>query len=76
MTENQNTLFVSEFEPAAAVYYDWDFVVRMVRALGYRIIAINWADTLGHQTRIYLSLNPEFADLSDRIPPGATVIGF
>jgi hypothetical protein len=76
MTEDQNTLFVDEFEPAAAVYYDWNFVVRMVRALGYRIIAINWADTMGDQNRIYLSLTPEFADLSDMVPPGTSVIGF
>jgi hypothetical protein len=76
MTEDQNTLFVKESEPSSAVYYDWTFVVQMIRSLGYRIIKIDWAPRLGDQNRIYLSLCPEFADLSHVVPPGTSVVGF
>jgi hypothetical protein len=76
MAKDQYTLFVDEFEPAAAVYYDWTFLVKMIRALGYRIIEIHWAPKLGDQNRLYLSLNSEFADRSNLTPPGTSVVGF
>lgn len=76
MTANENTLFVDEAYPTAAVYYDWNFVVAMVRNLGFRIIQVEWSKVLGHQNRIYLGGNPDFVDHSDVVPPGTSVVGF
>jgi SAM-dependent methyltransferase len=76
MGGDMNTLFVSETDTTAAVYYDWLYLVRMTRSLGYRIVMTEWAQLLGFHNIICLALDERFTDLGDAMPPGASVLGF
>ncbi|MGO9516223.1 MAG: class I SAM-dependent methyltransferase [Candidatus Korobacteraceae bacterium] len=76
MGETQNTLFIDEADLTLGVYYAWSFFVAMIRRLGYRLIRAEWAYMLGFHNIMYLSLNKDFADLSDVNPPGSSVVGF
>jgi SAM-dependent methyltransferase len=76
MGEGQNTLFIDEADPTLGVYYAWNFFIDMIGRLGYRLIRTDWANVLGFQNVMYLSLSKDFADLSDVNPPGSSVVGF
>ena len=76
MNERQNTIFVDENDPTAAVYYDWFYLVNLARSLGYRIIKTEWASLLGFHNIIYFAASEAFADLSETTPPGSSVLGF
>jgi SAM-dependent methyltransferase len=76
MTDKLNTLFVSENDPTAAVYYDWYYFIKLTRSLGYRIARIEWADMLGFHNIVCLALSDKFPDLGETVPPGSSVLGF
>lgn len=76
MGEQQNTLFIDEADPTLGVYYAWNFFIDTIRRLEYRLIRTDWAYMLGFHNVMYLSLNKDFADLSDVNPPGSSVVGF
>ena len=76
MADNQNTIFVNEFDPTQAVYYDWNSFVNMVHVLGYKILRIDWAQMLGFHNIICLGAGDEFQDVSNVTPPGTSVLGF
>jgi SAM-dependent methyltransferase len=76
MAENQNTIFVSEFDTTQAVYYDWNYLRRMTSSLGYRIVKIDWAQILGFHNIIVLAKSGQFPDIGDVLPPGTSVLGY
>jgi hypothetical protein len=55
--------FVNEVvDTTSAVYYDWNYFVKMTGELGYRIVRLDWATILGFHNsstcrRIPLSSN-------------------
>jgi SAM-dependent methyltransferase len=76
MNERQNTIFVDELDTTAAVYYDWLYLLNLLRSMKYRIVKIEWSPFVGFHNRIYLAASERFADLSDSVPPGSSVLGF
>jgi SAM-dependent methyltransferase len=76
MSENQNTVFVNEVDPTSAVYYDWNYFVKMTGELGYRIVRVDWAAILGFHNVVYLSQDPAFPELTGLTPPGTSCLGF
>ncbi|MFY9725937.1 MAG: class I SAM-dependent methyltransferase [Bryobacteraceae bacterium] len=76
MTEDQHTIFVSEADTTAAVYYDWSYFVSMTRRIGFRIVRTEWSPILGFHNSIYMAKSDRFADLGDTVPPGTSVLGF
>ena len=47
MNERQNTLFVDESDLTSAVYYDWHYLVDLIRSMGFRMVKIDWTPFLG-----------------------------
>jgi SAM-dependent methyltransferase len=76
MNERQNTLFVDESDLTSAVYYDWHYLVDLIRSMGFRMVKIDWTPFLGFHNFIYLAASPEFEDISGNLPPGSKVLGF
>lgn len=76
MSENENTVFVSESDPTSAVFYDWNYFVNLTRSLGYRIVRVDWATILGFHNVVYLARDASFAELTDLTPPGTSCLGF
>jgi len=76
MNEHQNTIFVDEFDTTSAVYYDWFYLVNLIRSMGYRMVKIVWSPFMGFHNMIYLARNSAFTELADAVPPGSKVLGF
>jgi SAM-dependent methyltransferase len=76
MNEQQNTIFVDEFDTTAAVYYDWSYLTSLFRSMQYRIVKIEWSPFVGFHNRLYLAADEGFTDLSDSAPPGSSILGF
>src|SRR5271165_759713 len=76
MGEGQNTIFISEHDVTAAVYYDWDYFRSLLRSLGLRIAAVKWTKILGFHNVLTLAKNELFPDLDDKVRPPSSVLGF
>ncbi len=76
MNEHQNTIFVDEFDTTSAVYYDWLYLVNLIKSMGYRMVKIVWSPFMGFHNMIYLARNRAFTELVDAVPPGSKVLGF
>lgn len=77
MSETQNTVLIDEKDPTKAVYYDWEYFVRMTRGLGYKLVRVDWSPILGFHNTVFLARQEDrFAGLDVTAPPGTSCLGF
>lgn len=76
LAPHQHSLFVNDYDPTQAVYYDWTYVRRLFERLGLKIVQVQWTAMPGYQSEIFLARGREFEDLAAGLEPPATVLGF
>ena len=76
LAANQHNLYVNADDPTQAVFYDWKRARQLVLAAGLKIVAVSWPERTGSQAFLFLARGPDFEDLSSRLEPSATVLGF
>jgi hypothetical protein len=76
LAANQHNLYVNADDPTQAVFYDWKRARQLVLAAGLKIVAVSWPERTASQAFLFLARGPDFEDLSSRLEPSATVLGF
>jgi SAM-dependent methyltransferase len=76
MDDNQNTVFVDESDLTKAVYYDWNYFLRFTGELGYKVVRVDWAPTLGFHNLVFLARGDSFQGIENLRPPAASCLGF
>ncbi len=75
LAPHQHSLFVNDFDPSQAVYYDWGYLLDLLRRLELVIVHVNWTSKPGYQNEVYLAKGTA-EDVSGGFTPPPTVLGF
>lgn len=73
LAPHQHSLFVNDFDPTQAVYFDWQYFLGLIRKLGLKIVHLNWTVVPGFQSEVFLMKGEQGDDPPE--PPG-TILGF
>lgn len=76
LASNQHCLYVNEVDPTQAVYYDWGYIVSLLKSLNLKLIHVDWTEVPGFQSVLYLAKNDDFDNVLDKVSPPPSVMGF
>lgn len=77
LAPHRHAIFFDEGDPRMAVYHDWGWFVRLVRALGLAVVHVHWTPLAGHHNEVFLAHPDGFEDLLEAgLEPPGTVLGF
>lgn len=76
LAPHQHCLYVNEQDPTHAVYYDWEFLKRLVRELDFKIVHADWTEVSGFQNILLFAWGEKFEDIAGDLEPPETVLGF
>ncbi len=76
LAPNQHCLYVNEVDPTQAVYYDWGYLVDLLKTLGLKLVRVDWTELPGFQSVLYLAKGDLFEDILDEVSPPSSILGF
>lgn len=76
LAPNQHCLYVNEVDPTQAVYYDWGYIVDLLKTLGLKLIKVEWSVVRGFQSVLYFAKSDSFENIIDNVAPTENIMGF
>jgi SAM-dependent methyltransferase len=76
LASHQNCLFLNSEDVTQAVYFAWDWIVRLIKQLDFLVADIHWPLVTGAQFPIYLTRDVTIGRAIEEFRPPNTVVGF